>query len=125
MRKELTAGQIKALNFVSRVLGDPSLTNGNGGLVVELNKESLINEFGLSPNELEMIVLILKGISQSARDPSLGGPGSKFRRQLGGKLVNEPAGSRQQKEEEWGKIHIPKGHFRTGRNTSGRRRAVK
>lgn len=59
-------------------------------------------------------------LAKKQGDGGLGKPDKK--RIIQQAFVDNPTGSRQIFEERHGKYHLPRGHFPTGRNHSGRRK---
>lgn len=113
----LTEGQKGALGFFAQVLGEEN--SGNSQIIV--NKQPLAEAFNLSPRELGQVGAII-GLVFHYASRKTGGEGidPRLKRRFAGTLVNNPPGSRQIYEEEHGKLHIPGGYSRTGRNHGGR-----
>jgi hypothetical protein len=112
MERRLTEGQKKALKFIAGVLGEETTT---------ILKGPLAKEFGLSEAEIRQVLGII-GLTLHHADRELGGEGlsPRDKRRFAAMVINNSPGSAQIREEKQGKIHIPKGHFPTGRNHSGR-----
>ncbi|MEO0087952.1 MAG: hypothetical protein ABIK90_07750 [candidate division WOR-3 bacterium] len=116
--QRLTPEEKDALRFIEEGI------EGSHSLIID--KNYLMETFGLTHCSGERVCAVLGLVFHYSSRVSGGrgiNPGLKSR--YTGRLIANPAGSRQIWEEEHGKRHFRKGRFPTGRNTSGKRRAIR
>ncbi len=117
--RKITPPVANALNFIGKVLADPECPNP-----ISFNKAALAQEFGLNPQELALVVATLGLTFEMFSDGGVLTDKDR-RRLIQQAFIDNPAGSRQTREEKWGKDHIPKRRSPTGRNHSRKQKAIK